>query len=95
MPISGLVITWNSAHDDHASALAALQAHPAIELGTTTALMCAIVVDSADPAEDRRIWEWLHALPGVAQVQVAFVGFDDDDSSAPPSSEHGSAEDFP
>jgi hypothetical protein len=93
MPVSGLVITWNSMHDDHAAALAALHGHPAIEVGEANCSQCAIVVDSADVVEDRRIWEWLHSLPGVAQVQVAFVGFDAD--AAPPASEdHGSPDDF-
>lgn len=77
MPLSGLVITWDGPLDAHAASLAELRRHPAIEVGQLGDFQCAIVVDTTDPAEDRQVWDWLQALPGVAQVQIAFVGFDE------------------
>lgn len=76
MPISGLVITLAEDPPWRTAALAALRDHPAIEVGEPTANRVPVVVDTADEEEDRRLWEWLHALPGVVLVVVAFIHFE-------------------
>jgi hypothetical protein len=54
-----------------------MREHPALELGEQRRNQLALVVDSACEEEDRLIWEWLHALPGVTMVVVAFIHFDE------------------
>ena len=86
MPISGLVVTLTDNPVLQQAALAAMREHPALELGERTRNQIALVAESACEEEDRLIWEWLHALPGVAMVVVAFIHFDDepgDDSDSP------------
>jgi hypothetical protein len=86
MPISGLVVTLTDNPVLQQAALAAMRQHPALELGERTRNQIALVAESACEEEDRLIWEWLHALPGVAMVVVAFIHFDDesgDDSHSP------------
>lgn len=77
MPISGLVITLDAATEDHDRTIAELEAEPAIEIGTRSGHKCAIVIDSPSKADDQKLFTWVRDLPGVADVQVAFVGFDD------------------
>jgi hypothetical protein len=86
MPISGLVVTLADNPVLQQAALAAMREHPALELGERRCNQVALVVESACEEEDRLIWEWLHALPGVAMVVVAFIHFDDEpgaESDAP------------
>jgi hypothetical protein len=78
MPISGLVVTLSDDAALQRAALAGLREHPALELGERSINQVPVVVESAGEEEDRLIWEWLHALPGVAMVVVAFIHFDED-----------------
>jgi hypothetical protein len=78
MPISGLVVTLTDNPVLQQAALAAMRDNPALELGERRYNQIALVVESAGEEEDRLIWEWLHALPGVAMVVVAFIHFDDE-----------------
>ncbi|MCS7470321.1 hypothetical protein NZK35_27040 [Stieleria sp. ICT_E10.1] len=78
MPISGLVITFDQTFDHPDETLSRLRAEPAIEVGACDRRQCAIVVDTASQADDKKIYQWVQDLPGVAGIQVAFVGFDDD-----------------
>jgi hypothetical protein len=57
--------------------LAALADDPRISLGPQTSMRLPIVVETADEEEDREIWEWLRALPGVEQVDVAMIHFEE------------------
>jgi hypothetical protein len=43
----------------------------------------AVVTDTPDRARDRALWDWLAALPEVAEVTLAFAHFDDASLSAP------------
>ncbi len=79
MPISGLVITFNAGAADREQAIAALRVQPAIEIGEASDNKLAIVVETFSKRDDQEIWDWLHQLPAVSMVQVAFVGFEDDD----------------
>jgi hypothetical protein len=78
MPISGLVVTLTDNPVLQQAAFAAMREHPALEVGERKCNQVALVVESACEEEDRLIWEWLHALPGVAMVVVAFIHFDDE-----------------
>ena len=78
MPISGLVVTLVDDPSAREVCLAALHDHPALEIGELASGRVPIVVDSSDEDEDRLIWEWLHSLPGVLLVVVAYISFDED-----------------
>ncbi len=52
------------------SALAALRAHPAVELGALSGALLPLVAEVPVPMEFHR---WIESLPGVAYVDVAFV----------------------
>lgn len=78
MPISGLVVTLADDPSAREVCLAALRDHPALETGALAGGRIPVVVDSSDEDEDRLIWEWLHLLPGVLLVVVAYISFDDD-----------------
>ena len=88
MPISGLVVTLSDNPVLQQAALAAMREHPALELGERTRNQIALVAESACEQEDRLIWEWLHALPGVAMVVVAFIHFDDEPGAESDSQVH-------
>jgi hypothetical protein len=81
MPISGLVVTLAEDQAAQDAAVAAMSAHPAIEIGTRSFNQMPVVVETVDEEQDRLIWEWLHALPGVVMVVVALIHFDDERSS--------------
>ncbi|WP_390895543.1 chaperone NapD [Stieleria tagensis] len=80
MPISGLVVVFEGPTDRHADSLGQLASHPAIEVGQTNGHRCAIVIESHSKHQDQQLWEWVHSLPGVQNVSVAFVGFDTDNN---------------
>ena len=77
VPISGLVLTLDPSHKDHDETIRRLNVEPTIEIGERSRHKCAIVIDSASKADDQILFTWVRDLPGVADVQVAFVGFDD------------------
>jgi hypothetical protein len=82
MPISGLVVTLVDDRQSQLRALDILNQYPAIDVGEPSLGRVPIVVETSDADEDRLVWEWLHAIPGVAVVVVAFIHFDDDESEA-------------
>lgn len=88
MPISGLVVTLSEDTQRRAAALAELRRHDAIEVGEVAGERVPIVVTSADSDEDRRIWDWLSALPGVLLVSVAYIHFEESEAAdLPPAKE--------
>lgn len=78
MPISGLVVTLVDDLSARETCLALLRDHPALEIGELAGGRVPVVVDSLDDCEDRLIWDWLHSLPGVSLVVVAYISFDED-----------------
>lgn len=77
MPISGFSITLA---DDEASAQASLQIMSRdgrLELGPRKGRRIAAVGETPTTREDRALWDWLNALPGVVHVDVVFVEFND------------------
>jgi nitrate reductase NapAB chaperone NapD len=77
LPISGLVVVFDSsvALDDRA--LEQLAEHPSITLGERGDDRIAIVIDTACKEQDIEVWDWLAKIPGVSEIKIAFVGFDD------------------
>lgn len=78
MPTSGLVITLDSEISDHEELLRSLRADPMITVGVCQTNKCAIVLETESKQQDREYWEWIRSLTGVADLQVAFIGFDED-----------------
>ena len=79
MPISGLVVTFRSAIDEHRQAVEALRAIPEVEIGAAADCKLAIVVDSPSQHRDQEVWHTVQRLPGVVDVALAMVAFDDQD----------------
>lgn len=80
MPISGLVVTLVDDPATRQGALATLRQHPAVDVGEPAGGRVPIVVDTFDENDDRLVWEWIHAIPGVTFVVVAYIHFDEDSS---------------
>jgi hypothetical protein len=78
MPISGLVLTLTPDDVLRGRTLDVLRSHPSVDLGEPRDDRLPIVVDSPDSDSDRRMWEWLQALPGVIQVEIAVIHFEDE-----------------
>ncbi len=82
MPISGLVVTFESSAGDHPEAIDLIRAIPEVEIGASHGCKLAIVVDSSDRRRDQEIWNMVQELPGVSSIAVAMVAFDDDDRNS-------------
>lgn len=76
MSVSGLVLTLDRAVALYPSTLAALHAHARVTVGSLQGCKIAIVVEARCAADEQVMWSWLHALSGVAEVAVAYVGYD-------------------
>ena len=81
MPISGLVVSFADDPPLRQKAIEAMEAEPRIDVGVIESNRVAIVLDTASGEEDKRLWEWLSALPGVVFIDVAMVVFDEDAQS--------------
>ena len=76
MPVSGLVVSLKSDPRLREEAIEAIGRESCIEVGVIERRKMAIVVDTDSSEDDKRIWCWLGALPGVAFVDVAMVAYD-------------------
>jgi nitrate reductase NapAB chaperone NapD len=76
MPVSGLVVSLCKEARPRAEAIEKMAQEPRITVGALAANRLAIVLDTASSEEDKQLWDWLNALPGVTFVQVAFVGYE-------------------
>lgn len=79
MPISGLVVTFQSPVTEHSEAVEALRMIPEIDIGESAGSKLAIVIDSETKLRDQEIWNTVQQLPGVIDLAVAMVAFDEDD----------------
>ncbi len=77
MPISGLVVTFNSSTDQHTAAIESLREIPEIDIGDAHGSKMAIVVDSPTQRRDQEIWNTVRELPGVIDLAVAMIAFDE------------------
>ncbi|KAA5539754.1 hypothetical protein FYK55_23440 [Roseiconus nitratireducens] len=78
MPISGLVITFDSAVHDQPEAIEFLRHVSEIEMGQAAGNKLAIVIESKSKRRDQEIWNAIRALTGVIDLAVALVAFDED-----------------
>ncbi len=81
VPISGLVVTFRSSVTEHSEAVEALRCIPEIDIGEAFGSKLAIVVDSKTKRRDQEIWDMVQQLPGIVDLAVAMVAFDEDDQS--------------
>ncbi|TWU62201.1 hypothetical protein V7x_39300 [Crateriforma conspicua] len=81
MPISGLVVTFESSVSDHEASRMAIGDIPEVDLGQAVGSKLAIVVDSETKGRDRQVWEMVQGMPGVIDVAIAMVAFDGDEES--------------
>ena len=88
VPISGLVVTFCSQVDQHSDAIDRLRTIPEIEIGSAGGSKLAIVVDSETKHRDQEIWNLVRESPGVIDLAVALVAFDED-SEAEPANQSG------
>ncbi len=81
MPISGLVVTFRGPVDEHPHTIRLLRQIPEIEIGQAGGSKLAIVVDTPTKRRDQEIWNAVQQLPGVIDLAVALVAFEDDNGS--------------
>jgi nitrate reductase NapAB chaperone NapD len=77
MWISSFVVTLDSAVMPNHPVILALQAVTAFTLGEPYGCRLPVVAESPDGSTARYWHEWVEQLPGVVQVEVAFVSFDE------------------
>ncbi len=78
MPVSGLVVSLSDQHALREATIDTILQESRIGVGVIQSQRMAVVVDTPTREEDKEIWNWLNALPGVTFVDVALVGFEDD-----------------
>jgi hypothetical protein len=77
MPVNGLLLTLSPDSGLADEALARITARAEVSLGEPQGRWQAIAVDTPDVKTAHDFHEWLEALPGVEQVDVIYVGFDE------------------
>lgn len=77
MWISSFVVTLPLAEEPAEAVLRALAAIPTFTLGERQGSRLPVVVQAPDGSTSRYWHEWVEQLPGVIQVEVAFVSFDE------------------
>ena len=77
MPVSALVL--NLSHDpvERASALSALEAHPAFAVGVLQDDLLPLALDTPNAEENEACWRWARELAGVRQLEVLHITFDE------------------
>lgn len=78
VPISGLVITFNSSVENHQETIDFLRGFSEIDIGPSGGSKLAIVVDSESKRQDQELWTAIRDRPGVIDLAVAMIAFDDD-----------------
>ncbi|MCA9148529.1 MAG: hypothetical protein KDA92_04500 [Planctomycetales bacterium] len=81
MPVSGWVVTLSDRPASRAAAIRWIDQEPRLERGVISGQRMAVVADTTHAAADRELWSQLESLPGVVMIEVAFIGFEDDDDS--------------
>ncbi|MEZ6074483.1 MAG: hypothetical protein R3C56_02060 [Pirellulaceae bacterium] len=77
MPISGLVVVLDAPNGPFLGTLQAAARPRGDRRWEITDNHIAIVVDSTSNQHDQEIWQWVQELPGVLDIRIAFVGFDE------------------
>ncbi len=76
MPISGLVLTLREPLVTGAEVMRRLDADGRFTCGAPHANRLPVVLETPDDQASRAAHDWLAALPGIAHIDIAFVGFD-------------------
>lgn len=84
MWISSFVVLLPTAEESATAILRALAAIPVFTLGEQQASRLPVVLEAPDGSTARYWHEWVEQLPGVIQVEVAFVSFDESEPSTQP-----------
>ncbi|MHC4978701.1 MAG: hypothetical protein ACYTGT_06700 [Planctomycetota bacterium] len=77
MPISGLLITLDDDPNASETAISTLKADPRIDVGEQRGPYLPVVADTAGKQENQRLWDELHELTGVVNVDLVFADLDD------------------
>jgi len=78
MPVSGLVLTLKSDPEIVRATLDWLGGLEAVALGEISGSKLPITLDTASQQEDKAYWHDLQDCPGILNVDVACVFFEDD-----------------
>lgn len=81
VPISGLVVTFQSSVSEHSEAVETLRTIREIDVGQSAGSKLAIVIDSETKRRDQEIWDTIQRLPGVVDLAVAMVALDEEDQA--------------
>lgn len=82
MWISSFVVSLPAAEESAMAILRALAAIPVFTLGERQASRLPVVLEAPDGSTARYWHEWVEQLPGVIQVEVAFVSFDESEAGS-------------
>lgn len=77
MPINGLMVTFGEDVAAAAAAQAAIAGREGVECGERLERWMPLVTEAEDDAAARDLHGWLESLPGVEQVGVILVGFEE------------------
>ena len=81
MPVNGLLLTLSADPALADAARATISTRPEATQGEMQERWQPLAVDTADVKAAHDFHEWLEALPGVEQVDVIYVGFDEPSSN--------------
>ena len=77
MPVNGLLLTLSNNTGLADAARSQIARRPDVSLGDASGRWQPLAVDTPDVKAAHDFHEWLEALPGVEQVDVIYVGFDE------------------
>jgi hypothetical protein len=77
MPVNGLLLTLSPDLELADSARTRISSRAEVSLGAAHDRWQPLAVDTPDVKAAHDFHEWLEALPGVEQVDVIYVGFDE------------------
>ena len=77
MPVNGLLLTLSANSKIADAARARISRRAEVSLGPAQDRWQPLAVDTPDVRAAHDFHEWLEALPGVEQVDVIYVGFDE------------------
>jgi len=77
MPVNGLLLTLSNNAELADTARSTIARRQEVSLGEASGHWQPLAVDTPDVGASNDFHEWLEALPGVEQVDVIYVGFDE------------------
>ena len=80
MIISGLILSLSADETLAAQAVAMVSTRAEFLPGERNARWLPVAMEARDDAESRDLHDWLHALPGVDFVEVAYVNFEEEEA---------------